>query len=171
MARRSEAIPFTPSSGGGRRFIALKLIGLVAAGLLVVWWAVNHPMSQIGYIVAALLATGVVALLAQHRRNGRHLVLVVVEWCMVLALASVLTGGPGSQFLAPDASAKPAQHAKTNARPATAGDEPSSLVRSISKTCDKLDLCRGLHQGFDQFVKGNGDALRSAMGLLFGKGR
>ena len=169
MARRSEAIPFTPGSGGGRRFVALKLIGLVAAGLVVVWWAKSHPMSQIGYIVAALLAIGVVALLAQHRRNGRHLVLVVVEWCMVLALASVLTGGPGSQFLAPDASTRPAQHA--NDGPATAGDEPGSIVDSISKTCDKFDLCRGLHQGFDQFVKGNGDALRSAMSVLFGKGR
>jgi hypothetical protein len=164
MARRSEAIPFTPPSGGGRRFVALKLIGLVAAGLLVTSWAVNHPMSQIGYIVAGLLAIGVVALLAQHRRNGRHLVLVVVEWCMVLALASVLTGGPGSQFLAPDAPAKPAQHA-------TAGDEPHSIVEGIWATCDKFDLCRGLHQGFNHFVKGNGDALRSGIGLLFGKGR
>ncbi len=171
MARISEAIPFTPGSGGGRRFVALKLIGLVAAGLVVVWWAVNHPMSQIGYIVAALLAIGVGALLAQHRRNGRHLVLVVVEWCMVLALASVLTGGPGSQFLAPDAPAKPAQHAKAKARPATAGDEPGSIVDSISATCDKFDLCRGLHQGFSHFVKGNGDSLRSGMNLLFGKGK
>jgi hypothetical protein len=169
MARRSEAIPFTPGSGGGRRFVAVKLIGLVAAGLVVVWWAVNHPMSQIGYLVAALLAVGVVALLAQHRRNGRHLVLVVVEWCVVLALASVLTGGPGSQFLAPDPSARPDQHAK--ARPATAGEEPGSIVEGISKTCDKFDLCRGLHQGFDHFVKGNGDALRSGIGLLFGKGK
>jgi hypothetical protein len=168
MARRSQAIPFTPPAGGGRRFVALKLLGLVAAALMVTWWAVTHPMSQIGYIVAGLLAIGVGALLAQHRRNGRHPVLVVVEWLMVLALASVLTGGPGSRFLAPDASGRPAQH---QTRPATAGQEPGQVGESILATCDRFDLCRALHQGLGRFVNGNGDGLRQAMGLLLGKGR
>jgi hypothetical protein len=171
MARRSQALPFTPPSGGGRRLVAVKLASLVAAALAITWWAVSHPMSQLGYLVAGLLALGVVGVLAQHRRNGRRLVLVVVEWLMVLALASVLTGGPGSRFLAPNAPGKPAQRATTNPQPATAGDQPGSIVEGLWATCDRFDLCRGLHQGIGRFVNGNGGALRQAMGLLFGKGK
>ncbi len=163
-----------PVAGTGRRFVKAKLAGLVAAGLLVAWWARAHPMSQVGYFVSGLLGVGVVVLLNHHYRQGQlRTVLPLV--LMALALFAVATGGPGSALLAP----APAQHGEQAAGgkqahhgrgKAEAGDSPGGLVDGVLAACDKVDLCKDVHRGVHKLAHAADHGMHAGLGL-FGTGK
>jgi hypothetical protein len=150
MARRSGMpmpIPWTEGATRSTSWLRplLILVAVIAVGVVVAWWLRHQHMSQLRLFTLGLLVVALLVWAGKHRRDGRRLVVVAIEWALPFALAVALLGTTGAH------PGKPAPHDKAG-KQTTAREQPSpaTLQKSAANYCRKIQPCRDLLDWYDK---------------------